>query len=37
VLIPSKPDRNPWGTIRDVIGVVAAASAIVIAVEAVNQ
>jgi polysaccharide export outer membrane protein len=37
VLIPSKPDRNPWGTIRDLIGVVAAASAIVIAVEAVNQ
>jgi polysaccharide biosynthesis/export protein len=37
VLIPSKPDRNPWGTIRDVIGVVAAASAIVIAVEAVKQ
>ncbi|HEU4940614.1 MAG TPA: SLBB domain-containing protein [Candidatus Eisenbacteria bacterium] len=37
VLIPTKPDRNPWGTIRDLIGVVAAASAIVIAVEAVNQ
>jgi protein involved in polysaccharide export with SLBB domain len=37
VLIPTKPDRNPWGTIRDLIGVVAAASAIVIAVEAVKQ
>ncbi len=37
VWVPAKPERNPWGTIRDIIGVTAAAAAIVLAVEAVNQ
>lgn len=37
IWVPAKPDRNPWGTIRDIIGVTAAAAAIVLAIEAVNQ
>jgi protein involved in polysaccharide export with SLBB domain len=37
ILIPTKPDRNVWGTVRDIVGVVAAAASIVIAVEAVHQ
>jgi polysaccharide biosynthesis/export protein len=37
ILIPTKPDRNVWGTVRDIVGVVAAAASIVIAVEAVKQ
>lgn len=37
IWVPTRPDRNPWGTIRDIIGVTAAAAAIVLAIEAVNQ
>jgi protein involved in polysaccharide export with SLBB domain len=37
VWVPTKPERNPWATIRDIVGVAAAAAAIVIAVEAVNN
>ena len=37
IWVPTKPERNPWGTIRDIIGVTAAAAAIVLAIEAVNQ
>ena len=37
IWVPAKPERNPWGTFRDIVGVAAAAAAIVIAVEAVNQ
>jgi protein involved in polysaccharide export with SLBB domain len=37
IWVPTKPERNPWSTIRDIVGVTAAAAAIVLAVEAVNQ
>lgn len=37
IWVPSKPERNPWSTIRDIVGVTAAAAAIVLAIEAVNQ
>ena len=37
IWVPAKPERNPWGTFRDIIGVTAAAAAIVLAVEAVNN
>lgn len=37
IWVPAKPERNPWATIRDIIGVTAAAAAIVLAIEAVNQ
>ena len=37
IWVPAKPERNPWATFRDIIGVAAAAAAIVIAVEAVNN
>jgi protein involved in polysaccharide export with SLBB domain len=37
IWVPAKPERNPWSTIRDIVGVTAAAAAIVLAVEAVNN
>jgi protein involved in polysaccharide export with SLBB domain len=37
IWVPTEPDRNPWGTIRDIIMVTAAAASIVIAVEAVTD
>ncbi|MGH7681164.1 MAG: SLBB domain-containing protein [Candidatus Eiseniibacteriota bacterium] len=37
IWVPTKPERNPWATFRDVVGVAAALAAIVIAVEAVNN
>ena len=37
IWVPTEPDRNPWGTIRDIIAVTAAAASVVIAVEAVTD
>lgn len=37
VWVPTKPDRNHWATIRDLIGVAASAAAIIIAIQALNQ
>jgi polysaccharide export outer membrane protein len=37
IWVPTEPDRNPWGTVRDIIAVTAAAASVVIAVEAVTD
>jgi len=37
IWVPTKPERNPWGTIRDLFGVTAAATAIVLSVIAVKK
>jgi len=37
IWVPTKPERNPWGTIRDLFGVTAAAAAIVLSVVAVKK
>jgi polysaccharide biosynthesis/export protein len=37
IWVPTEPDRAPWGTIRDIVMVTAAAASIVIAVEAVTD
>jgi protein involved in polysaccharide export with SLBB domain len=37
IWVPTKPERNPWGTIRDLFGVTAAATAIVLSVVAVRK
>jgi hypothetical protein len=37
IWVPTEPDRNPWGTIRDIVAVTAAAASIIIAVEAVTD
>jgi polysaccharide biosynthesis/export protein len=37
IWVPTEPDRNPWGTIRDIVAVTAAAASVIIAVEAVTD
>jgi hypothetical protein len=37
IWVPTEPDRNPWGTFRDIVAVTAAAASIIIAVEAVTD
>ncbi len=37
IWIPPKPERNAWGTVRDIVSATAAAAAIVLAVEAVRN
>ncbi|HEU5310273.1 MAG TPA: SLBB domain-containing protein [Candidatus Eisenbacteria bacterium] len=37
IWVPTEPDRNPWGTLRDIVVATAAAASIVIAVEAVTD
>jgi polysaccharide biosynthesis/export protein len=37
IWIPTKPDRNPWATLRDAVGVTAAAASIIIAVAAITK
>jgi hypothetical protein len=37
IWVPTKPERNAWGTIRDLFGVTAAAAAIILSVVAVNK
>ena len=37
IWVPTEPDRNAWGTFRDIIMVTAAAASVVIAVEAVTD
>ena len=37
IWVPTKPERNTWGTVRDLFGVTAAATAIVLSVVAVKK
>jgi len=37
IWVPTKPERNTWGTVRDLFGVTAAAAAIVLSVVAVKK
>ncbi|HET9250538.1 MAG TPA: SLBB domain-containing protein [Candidatus Eisenbacteria bacterium] len=37
IWVPTEPDRNPWGTLRDIVLATAAVASIVIAVEAVTD
>jgi polysaccharide export outer membrane protein len=37
VWVPTKPERNAWGTVRDIFGTAAVAASVVLAVEAVTN